>query len=109
MDNSGFAAPPPVPTTSIFSRTDGVVAWQCSVERETATAENIEVEASHIGLGAHPAVVYAIADRLAQPEGAWKKFDRTGLRGLFYADPLRQDSPREPRRGWSAPGMLRAA
>src|SRR5436305_11330044 len=105
MDNSRFAAPPPVPTTSIFSRTDGVVAWQCSVERETATAENIEVEASHIGLGAHPAVVYAIADRLAQPEGAWKKFDRKrGLRGLFYADPLR----REPRRDWFAPGMLKA-
>jgi hypothetical protein len=34
-------------------------------------AENIEVEASHIGLCAHPAVVDAIADRLAQPEGAW--------------------------------------
>ena len=105
MDNSRFAATPPVPTTSIFSRTDGVVAWQCSVERETATAENIEVEASHIGLGAHPAVVYAIADRLAQPEGAWKKFDRSGLRGLFYPDPQR----RESRRGWSAPGMLKAA
>ena len=90
MDNSRFASPPPVPTTSIFSRTDGVVAWQCSLEREASNAENIEVDASHIGLGAHPAVIYAIADRLAQPEGAWKKFDRkSGLRSLFYNDPYR--------------------
>jgi len=85
IDHEHFASPPPVPTTSIFSRTDGVVAWQCSVERETATTENIEVEASHIGLGAHPAVIYAIADRLAQPEGAWRKFDRgMGWRRMVY-------------------------
>jgi hypothetical protein len=98
VEDGRFASPPPVPTTSIFSRTDGIVAWQCSVERETATAENIEVEASHIGLGVNPAAIYAIADRLAQPEGAWRKFDRrTGLRRLFYKDPLRH----ERRRDWA--------
>jgi pimeloyl-ACP methyl ester carboxylesterase len=91
-----FASPPPVPTTSIFSRTDGVVAWRCSVERETATTENIEVEASHIGLGVNPAAILAIADRLAQPEGAWRKFDRNiGLRRLFYKDPLRHERGRD--------------
>jgi pimeloyl-ACP methyl ester carboxylesterase len=106
MDSSQFASPPPVPTTSIFSRTDGVVAWQCSVERETSKAENIEVEASHIGLGAHPAVVYAIADRLAQPEGAWKKFDRErGLRGLFYKHPHRD----ERRQAGARTGFVQAA
>jgi pimeloyl-ACP methyl ester carboxylesterase len=106
MDNSRFASPPPVPTTSIFSRTDGVVAWQCSVERETPKAENIEVEASHIGLGAHPAVIYAIADRLAQPEGAWKKFDRErGLRSLFYKDPDRD----KRRQTWARRPVLQAA
>jgi hypothetical protein len=61
LDHEHFASAPPVPTTSIFSRT-----VQCSVERETATTENIEVGASHIGLGAHPAVIYAIADRPAR-------------------------------------------
>ncbi|MCZ7655084.1 MAG: GPI inositol-deacylase [Rhodocyclaceae bacterium] len=35
--------PPPVPTTSVFSRTDGVVAWQCSVERASPLTDNIEV------------------------------------------------------------------
>jgi pimeloyl-ACP methyl ester carboxylesterase len=106
MDDRQFESPPPVPTTSIFSRTDGVVAWQCSLERETSRVENIEVEASHIGLGAHPAVIYAIADRLAQPEGAWTKFDRRrGLRSFFYKDPHRGE-----RRGrWARTGDLQAA
>ena len=82
---------PPVPTTSIYSRSDGVVAWQCSVQPEGREVENIEVEASHIGLGVHPAVLYAIADRLAQPEGKWQPFDRTGVRALVYRDPKAAD------------------
>lgn len=81
---------PSVPTTSIFSRTDGVVAWQCSVEKNGPQAENIEVIASHIGLGAHPAVLYALADRLAQPEDDWKPFNRTLLGPLVYPDPARK-------------------
>jgi pimeloyl-ACP methyl ester carboxylesterase len=83
---------PPVPTTSIFSRTDGVVAWQCSAERETARSENIEVHASHLGMGMNPTALYAVADRLAQPEGGWKRFDRnghSGIKRLLYLDPQR--------------------
>ena len=70
---------PPVPTTAIFSRTDGICAWQGCMEKTSATSENIEVESSHCGMGHHPAVVYAVADRLAQPEGTWTPFDRTRL------------------------------
>lgn len=75
---------PPLPTTSIWSRTDGVVAWQCSVLDDGPLAENIEVRASHIGMGANPSVLLAIADRLAQPEGQWQAFDKRGLRRLVY-------------------------
>jgi hypothetical protein len=51
-------------------------------------------------------VVYAIADRLAQPEGAWKKFDRErGLRGLFYKHPYRD----ERRQAGAGTGVVRAA
>jgi len=88
-DNQMFgplAAPPPVPTTSIFSRSDGICAWQTCVNDEGAEVENIEVIGSHCGLGHHPAAVYAIADRLAQPDGAWKKFDRSGWRAAVYPD-----------------------
>ena len=78
--------PPPVPTTSIWSRSDGVVSWRCSVELPAPHTENIEVCASHCGLGLHPAVLYAIADRLSQPEGEWRPFRRGGLWKLFYGD-----------------------
>ena len=84
--------PPPVPATAIYSRTDGIVAWQGCLERPSPTTENIEVEASHCGLGHHPAVLYAVADRLAQPEGSWQPFHREGLRRLVYPDPGRDDT-----------------
>jgi pimeloyl-ACP methyl ester carboxylesterase len=84
---------PPVPTTSIYSRTDGVVAWRCSIEKESNASENIEVHASHFGLGMNPTALYAIADRLAQPHGQWRRFDRdghTGIKKLLYLDPQRR-------------------
>lgn len=76
---------PPVPTTSILTRTDGVVHWRGSVQRcDREDCENIEVVASHCGLGVNPAVVYAVADRLAQPEGGWQPFEAKGLASLFF-------------------------
>ncbi len=84
-----LAGTPPVPTTAIFSRTDGICAWQGCREQATATSESIEVESSHCGMAHHPAAVYAVADRLAQPEGQWKPFDRSGWRSLVYPNPHR--------------------
>ena len=75
---------PPVPTTSIYSRTDGIVAWQCSLNPPGPLAENVELHASHIGLGLNPLAMVAIADRLAQDPAHWKPFDTSGLRGLFF-------------------------
>lgn len=86
---SDLAVPPPVPTTAIFSRTDGVCAWQGCMEKTGVQTESIEVDSSHCGMGHHPAAVYAVADRLAQQEGAWRPFDRSGWRSLAYPDPHR--------------------
>ena len=80
---------PPVPTTAIYSRSDGICAWQGCVEKITPLSESIEVQGSHCGLAVNPAVVYAIADRLAQSEGAWTRFDRTGWRSFIFPDPAR--------------------
>jgi len=84
---------PPVPTTSIYSRSDGIVAWQGSIQQpDHGQTENIEVVASHIGIGLNPSAWWAVADRLAQAEGQWRAFDRTGLYGLkslIYPDPNR--------------------
>jgi pimeloyl-ACP methyl ester carboxylesterase len=69
-----LAAPLPVPTTAIFSRSDGIAAWQSCITEPGPLSENLEVESSHLGIGHHPVVLLAIADRLAQPEGQWKPF-----------------------------------
>jgi pimeloyl-ACP methyl ester carboxylesterase len=76
--------PPPVPTTSIYSRTDGIVSWRCSLNDPGPLAENIEVHASHVGMGMNPLALYAIADRLAQPIGHWQTFDASGSRRWFF-------------------------
>ncbi len=78
--------PPPVPTTSIYSRSDGIVAWPCSINATAVDVENIAVSASHCGLGHHPLALYAIADRLAQAEEQWTPFRRYGLRRFAYAE-----------------------
>ena len=84
---------PPVPTTSIFSRTDGVVAWKASVQAINADhphTENIEVVASHLGLGMNPATWWAVADRLAQSPSSWRPFQRTNaLERVVYPNPAR--------------------
>src|SRR3981189_1369862 len=76
----------PVPATSIFSGTDGIVTWPPSLLRPSDTSENIEVYlASHVGLGVNPAALWAVADRLAQTEGEFKQFDRSGPFAIAYA------------------------
>ena len=76
---------PPVPTTSIFSRTDGVVAWHCSVNDALPHTENIEMTAaSHIGMGINPLALYVVADRLREDPKTWQRFDVSGRRRWFF-------------------------
>jgi len=79
-----LAEAPPVPTTSILTKADGVVHWRGSVQADGPDNENIEVIASHLGLAVNPSAVYAIADRLAQNEGEWKPFAPTGLASFAF-------------------------
>jgi pimeloyl-ACP methyl ester carboxylesterase len=83
----------PVPTTSIYSRTDGIVNWRTCLLRSSDTAENIEVLfASHIGMGVNAPVLWALADRLAQPEGEFAPFDRSGPFAIAYPPPEQAQS-----------------
>jgi pimeloyl-ACP methyl ester carboxylesterase len=78
----------PVPATSIYSRSDGVVNWHTCCLRPSDTAENIEIYlASHIGLGVNPAALWAVADRLAQAEGEFRQFERSGPFAIAYGPP----------------------
>jgi pimeloyl-ACP methyl ester carboxylesterase len=77
MMQYALSVAPTVPTTSIYSKSDGVVAWQASVQspqKNNKRIENIEVFASHFGIGANPAAWYVVADRLAQRGNEWQAF-----------------------------------
>jgi triacylglycerol lipase len=61
-------SPADVPTTHVYSRTDGVVHWESCVDLSGApTVENVEVMGSHVGMGVNADVYRLIADRLAMP------------------------------------------
>lgn len=86
-DNFQLEQAPPMPTTSVFSKSDGIVAWQGSIQSNQPghghdQTENIEVLASHVGLGLNPSAWWAVADRLAQPEGVWQPFAKPKMLGL---------------------------
>ena len=66
-----------MPTTSIYSKSDGIVSWRGCIEKQTERSENVEVSASHLGIVSHPEVLRIIANRLAQPEGRWRPLTRT--------------------------------
>lgn len=73
-----------VPSTSIYSKWDGVVAWQRCIEPAGPMSENVQVRASHFGLGFDPYTLWTIADRLAQPAGSWRPFRAPLPLRLFY-------------------------
>ena len=67
--------PPPLPTTSIYSRSDGVVAWEtCRHSIESPWVQDIEIDGSHTGMGWNPAVLDIVADRLAQRPVSWQPY-----------------------------------
>jgi pimeloyl-ACP methyl ester carboxylesterase len=84
----GLDVAPPVPTTSVLTKTDGVVHWRGSVQdpdkASGAPTENIRVFASHLGLGVNPSVMIAMADRLAQPEGEWTPFEANPFQSWMF-------------------------
>lgn len=86
---SRLAQPIPVPSTSIYTRADGVVAWQACLEEDGPKRENIEVITTHIGLGFHAPALWVIADRLAQPLGSWKPFRPNALIAPWFPRPRR--------------------
>ncbi|WP_100656451.1 esterase/lipase family protein [Alteromonas flava] len=84
--------PPPVPSSAIYSKSDGIAHWQACRDdwvHESQHAENIEVLGSHMGLGHNPQVLWIIANRLAQEEGTWQPFRQKIMHKLLYPNPER--------------------
>lgn len=90
-------APLSVPASSIYTVDDGIVHWQhcvdpCGPQARNPRAENIAVHGSHCALGQNPAALFAILDRLAQPENDWRPFRAPAVLRAFFptaaADPV---------------------
>jgi pimeloyl-ACP methyl ester carboxylesterase len=79
--------PPPVPTTSLFSKKDGVVFWEASLNPDLPLSENIDltdcglkgIKMSHSSFRINPTSITVIADRLAASADPkqWKRFDKS--------------------------------
>ena len=61
-----YERPLTVPVTAIFSKTDGIVAWEACIDRRSPGIEHVEVRTTHIGLGFCPEVYRIVAHRLAR-------------------------------------------
>lgn len=73
-------SPPPLRTTSVYSRSDGVVAWQtCCHGEPNPLVQDIEVSGSHLGMGWNPDVLRVLTDRLGQTHGPWRAYGRTAV------------------------------
>jgi Putative esterase len=78
-------APLPLPSVCIYSTTDGIVPPDAArIDEQASPHENIWVPGSHLGLGFNAAVMWVLADRLSQPEGAWQSFAPGGMLGTLY-------------------------
>lgn len=95
---------PPVPSTSVYSESDGIAAWRYCVDPIAPQTENVRISGSHTGMTHNPLVFYIAAERLAQTETQWKPFDTTLLHRLLFlraanhteASQQGQDSPTHP-------------
>jgi len=54
-----------VPVTAIYSKRDGVVAWEACIDETSDSVEHVEVLSSHIGMGISSTVYNIISTRLA--------------------------------------------
>jgi pimeloyl-ACP methyl ester carboxylesterase len=54
-----------VPITAVFSRRDGIVAWEACIDDHNPQVDHIEVSSSHLGMGLDPAVWMLAARRLS--------------------------------------------
>jgi pimeloyl-ACP methyl ester carboxylesterase len=71
-----LGTPAPVPTTAIYTLSDGIVSWTSCVEQPGHQRESIEVAGCHTTMASNTRALAIIADRLAQPEGFWRPYRR---------------------------------
>ncbi len=85
--------PPPVPSTAIYTESDGVVPPEACREQSSRYTENIRVPGAHCGLAHNPLAVFAVLDRLAQPTGAWQPFEASGVSSRLFGLDATPEAP----------------
>ena len=65
--------PPNVPVTAIYTRTDGIIAWESSLERPGPRRENVEVTGAHTTMARNFEAWRIILDRL-RLGGSWRPY-----------------------------------
>lgn len=76
---------PPVPTTAIYSKGDGIVNWQTTFQKDGhARTQSIRVRGSHCGMTLNPTIWLLIAECLALPVGQWQPVASDGKCKLLY-------------------------
>lgn len=102
-----------VPLTVVFTRRDGIVAWEACVDRSSPDVEHVEVFSTHIGMGLDPDVWGLVANRLAggmpaspgRPvEADSRQVDRSGPSADEPAPRAARDDPEGP--GFLRPGLV---
>jgi pimeloyl-ACP methyl ester carboxylesterase len=76
--------PLPVPSTAVYTQTDGVIRWPGTIDVADELHENVRVRGSHVGLASSVSAMIAIADRLAQPAGEWRRFRPPPALGALF-------------------------
>lgn len=90
--HAGSRVPPPeqvmrpiqVPSTAVYSRRDGIVAWQACIEPQSEMHDNVEVRCSHLGFGVDASTLWLVADRLALPAGVQPRFSPPPRKSYLY-------------------------
>ncbi|MEZ5501338.1 MAG: alpha/beta hydrolase [Halioglobus sp.] len=85
VDEDQLSTVPPVPTTAIYSKGDGIVNWQTTYQKDGhAQTQSIQVRGSHCGMTLNPSIWLLVAECLATDPAHWRPFERGSWRNLVY-------------------------
>jgi pimeloyl-ACP methyl ester carboxylesterase len=75
---------PPVPTTAVYSMTDGAAHWKNLCDPlQQPRSENVRVPGTHTGMTHNPFVYWILANRLAQEPGEWRPYRSSGVEAVL--------------------------
>jgi hypothetical protein len=78
--------PPPVPSTSIYSKSDGVTSWKYCIDDSTGHhTENISIPSSHLGFTHNPMAYHLILDRILTGQKQFKRYKPSIVKRLLFS------------------------